>query len=663
MSDSLLSLVSIEDYEKRKNNISGELFFGYPASSIVQAEKNLLSKDVRSIAYFCMEYGLAPSIYNTFNGHQPVSDENKFTHHEVFSNLRTMDYFFSLNIDKMLDMPIYSGGLGVLAGDTLKSAADMKLSMAAVGLLWSAGYFKQNFWFQYGQVPEEMHWDPYSYPGLVPLKNIIKIELEGAPVYLKLWKYFVYSYDKKHVVPLILLDADIKKNSDKIRKLTGQLYRSDSPWWKISQRAILGIGGIAALDELGYSIDMYHLNEGHAALAFIERTKGKFSYTCHTPVAAGHDRFYVQDLEKMLKKDELELLKKFGRDEGDPKVINLTTMALSVCEHVNGVSKKHGEVTRLQFPKYKNKIESITNGIHTHTWVSQPMAELFDKYKKAFGDWRQDPTLLKNAVQLKSDKGFRADLWSAHQENKKYFAKMLERWQIKENVFTVAWARRIAAYKRPSLIFEDPKRLLDIAKRVGQIQIVLAGKAHPMDNLGATHINEMLNAIDLLSNERESVRVIMLENYDTYFGKLLTNCVDVWLNNPLPPFEASGTSGMKAILNGVLQLSTLDGWVVEAADANIGKIFGYRHTGTEIGDEGNLRFSEDSKALYTSLEEMAALYYKTNESGRLNVDSQWIDMMINCISQAGYFNTHRMLSEYQQKIWKTESYAESPLRA
>jgi len=221
-----------------------------------------------------------------------------------------------------------------------------------------------------------------------------------------------------------------------------------------------------------------------------------------------------------------------------------------------------------------------------------------------------------------------------------------------KDVFTICWARRIASYKRPSLLLQDVGRLLDISKRVGPLQVVFAGKAHPKDDLGFTYVNDMLSSIDSLAPETKTLRVMMLENYDTFFGKLLASSVDVWLNNPLPPFEASGTSGMKAILNGVLQVSTLDGWVVEAADKDIGWIFGWEHHGNEVGDEHDLRLKEDSSALYATVEKAAELYYRTNKQGTLDAGSDWISKMANAIAAGSFFNTDRMVHEYEKKIWQ-----------
>ncbi len=659
-----LSLIPLEENSQLESgNITEHSYFGFPIDPIVQAEQKLLSKGHRSIAYFSMEYGLSSNTYNALQSTKPISEKNFSTKNNVFSNLRAMDYYLSVEAGHRLDLPIYSGGLGVLAGDTLKSAADLGISLAAVGILWNKGYFKQNFWFKDGQVPEETNWDPHSYPGLIPLKTRIEVPLRKETIHLKLWKYFVYSYDRQRVIPLILLDSNLKENSEFTRSLTGQLYRSDNAEWKILQRLILGIGGMKALNTLGYAIDTYHLNEGHAALAFIGKAKSagisdlgtlkkQFAYTCHTPVAAGHDRFLKKTLQDVMTDEDFNLLKKLGQDPDNADLINLTQHAMNASEHINAVAQKHGEVTRAQFPQHKSRIEAITNGVHAHTWVSDSVAKVLDKHSQTFGDWRKDPLRLKKALELKDNRAFREDLWSAHQQNKNNLATLLKSWRMDPDTFTLCWARRIAAYKRPSMILQDVNRLLDIAKRIGPIQILIAGKAHPKDDIGFTKVNEMLAAIDTLDKERDHLRVLMLENYDTYFGKLLSNSVDVWLNNPLPPFEASGTSGMKAILNGVLQLSTLDGWVVEAADKNIGWIFGWEHHSEEIGDERNLRLEEDAQRLYEMLERVVTLYYQTNQKGKLNADSDWLTKMAHCISEAGFFNTQRMVQEYQSRVWK-----------
>ncbi|MCK5259926.1 MAG: alpha-glucan family phosphorylase [Candidatus Omnitrophica bacterium] len=658
-------VATIEGFDEHyKTDIDREHFFGFPLETILNIERSLLSRKEKSVAYFSMEFGIAPSIYNSFRQTRLMSEKNQFYTHEVFSNYWLCDYLFKVKTDKMLDIPIYGGGLGVLAGDAIKSSADIGCPVAGVGILWNKGYFKQNFWYKHGQVPEELTWDPSTYPGLVPLKNIVTIETKEGPVHLRLWKYYVYSYDQGHACPIILLDSNLERNHPSFRKLTDQLYRSDDVWWKIYQRLILGVGGVRALESLGYGIDRYHLNEGHAAFALAEKYihldkkdefkkyQEQFAYTCHTPVAAGHDRFSIDDITRILNDDYVQAACALGKESEDSDQINLTYMCLNNCQKVNAVAVKHGEITRLQFPNFASKICSITNGVHMHTWLSGAFSDLFDRYASTLGDWRRHPGNLKKIIELKSDPQFRNDIFAAHQANKKGLVETLGRWGLKEDVLTIGWARRIAGYKRPALIFHNVEQILRIAYEVGPLQIVLAGKAHPNDDIGSAHIEEILDHIDQLNEHREVIKVLILENYDTYFGKLLTNSVDVWLNNPLPPFEASGTSGMKAILNGVVQVSTLDGWVVEAEHDDIGWIFGYRHSGSQIGQEMVLRLDEDSHELYGVLNEVAQLYYQTCREGKVDVQSPWIDKMIHCVGRSAFFNTQRMMQEYKKKMWQ-----------
>ena len=645
-------------------DINEKTYFGFPLDPVLHIENRLLSTESRNIAYFSMEYGIAPSIYNTFELNRPMSEKNQFYTHEVFSNFWMCDYLFKINIDKMLDIPIYGGGLGVLAGDSVKSMADAGLPAVAVGILWNKGYFKQNFWYKHGQIPEELTWDPHTYPGLIPLKNKVTVETKEGPLHLRLWKYYVYSYDKQKVCPLILLDSNLEENNEGFRKLTDQLYRSDDVWWKAHQRAILGIGGMKALKSLGYNIDLFHLNEGHAAFALIEEyvhldnkedmkaREKHFAYTCHTPVVAGHDRFMIDDVRRFFNEEYADAAIQFGQESEHSNQVNLTLMCLKHCAHVNAVAQKHGEVTRIQFPNFKEKVNAITNGVHMHTWMADSFSELLDKYQTTFGDWRAHSENLKKIMDLKQDEQFRRDIFEAHQVNKRQLINVVKPWQLDENVLTIGWARRIAGYKRPALIFHDTERILDLAKRFGPLQIIFAGKAHPNDNIGSAHIDEILDHIDQLNEYKDLVKVLILENYDTYFGKLLTSSVDVWLNNPLPPFEASGTSGMKAIVNGVLQLSTLDGWVVEAEHDDIGWIFGYQHSGDDLGTEHNSRLDEDSDALYKTLEDVMQLYYQTCKDGELNVQSAWIDKMIHCLNRSAFFNTQRMIQEYQSIMWQ-----------
>jgi len=660
--DEFYSLVQVDDPDGHyAKDIKDGNYFGLPLEAIVKAEKRLRLSRERPIAYFSMEYGLATSCYNKFSSCLSLNPSNKIPENAVFSNFRVADYFFALDQNSILDLPIYSGGLGVLAGDTVKTMADYKLPVAAIGILWSSGYFRQKFWFKYGQAPEKMRWDPYTYPGLIPLKNRIKISLKPEDVHLRLWKYYVYSHWHDAVVPLILLDSNIEPNSSRAKVLTDQLYRSDNVFLKLLQRVILGYGGINALNELGYNIDTYHLNEGHAVFAFVAKARGmnkdeleglksKFVYTCHTPVEAGHDRFSIDDLYKVLKPEDVQVIDKFGKERSG--VANLTLLSMNISSAINAVSHNHQKVMHIQFPSYKDRIQYVTNGVHPYTWMSRYFQDLFEKFPETFVDFKSNPMILSRAKELKGNNDFRSQLWQAHQSNKADLCKFLDKWKLDQNIFTICWARRIAAYKRPSLILHDIARLVQIAEKVGPLQIILSGKAHPNDNLGFTYINEMLDKVDRMNEDYNKLKIIVLENYDISLGKMLTSSVDVWLNNPLPPFEASGTSGMKAILNAVLQMSTVDGWVAEATDKKIGAFFGYKNREGDVGNESDLHMNADAEELYSALEGLVGLYYKTNQAGKFDVSSGWIEMMIECIITAARFNTYRMVDEYKQKIWK-----------
>ncbi|MFA5362583.1 MAG: alpha-glucan family phosphorylase [Candidatus Omnitrophota bacterium] len=663
--EEFLSLVRVEDYESvYKQDIIDGKYFGMPLGAIIASERRLRLDSEKTLAYFSMEYGLATSFYNKFMTVRPINAQNEGQENDVFSNYQLADYLFSLRADTIIDLPIYSGGLGVLAGDTLKTMADYKMAAVGVGMLWHSGYFRQKFWYKYGQQPEKMQWDPRTYPGLIPLQNRVKISLKSGEIHLKLWKYYVYSYTYDYAVPLILLDADIEPNSEKIRGLTDQLYKSSDVWVKLLQRVVLGMGGVAAVEDAGYHIDAFHMNEGQAVFAFvakarglapveIEKLKEQFIYTCHTPVEAGHDRFSFRDLEGVFKKEDIGIIDRFGRQNAD--TANLTLLAMNIASSTNAVSWNHQQVMHQQFPEYKERIKYVTNGVHPHTWISERFMKLFGQFPEVFKDFRANPFILVHAGDLREDREFRGQLWNAHQGNKEYLCALLEKWKFKKDVFTVCWARRWAAYKRPSLILQDIERLVRIAREIGPLQIIFAGKAHPNDNMGRLYINEMLEAIDSLEDEYDILKIIALENYDIAMAKTLVSGSDVWLNNPLPPFEASGTSGMKAILNGVVQISTYDGWIAEAADRDIGMIFGYRNGENSVGSEMDLHLDDDSEKLYTALEAMVKLYYQTNRAGNVDIGSHWIDMMINCLVVGGYFNTYRMLDEYKYKIFDKDA--------
>lgn len=550
--------------------------------------------------------------------------------------------YFSMEIGLETGIKTYSGGLGVLAGDTIRSAADLKVPMVAVSLLYRKGYFRQRLEADGWQREEPAEWTVEEF--LEEMPERASVTVEGRTVHLRCWKYEV-SGVKGFSVPVYFLDADLPENSEWDRTLTHFLYGGDL-FYRLCQEVILGIGGVRMLRALGYeNIRRFHLNEGHAALLTLElldeeaRRFGRSSiapentkavtekcvFTTHTPVPAGHDQFPVELARRVIGHREDFFTLEGVLHAGD--VLNMTYLALNLSRYVNGVAKKHGEVSRLLFAGYS--IEAITNGVHAATWVSEPFRALFNRY---IPGWQQDNFSLRYALSLP-----REEVWDAHLAAKRRLLERVNRETgavMSENVLTIGFARRATTYKRGDLLFHDLERLRRIAAETGVIQVIYAGKAHPRDLGGKELIKRIFQAKDALGND---IRIAYLENYDMELGKLVTAGVDIWLNTPEPPLEASGTSGMKASLNGVPNLSVLDGWWIE------GHIEGL--TGWSIGEsgrgEGESRGrSRDAAALYDKLERVIIpLFYHDRE--------RFVEVMVYSIAINGsFFNTHRMVLEY-----------------
>ena len=552
--------------------------------------------------------------------------------------------YFSMEIAIKNSIKSFSGGLGVLAGDALKSAADLEIPMIGITLLNDQGYFKQIINGDGWQ--EEM---PDSYD---------KSELEEAvtthtyigrdKVKIKAWRYEIKG-QSDFTVPVYFLDTDLEGNKEKYRYLTGKLYGGDDEY-RLMQEIILGRGGVNLLNELKCTeIEKYHLNEGHAALATIEllselkpkpftlstksikdradEIREKCVFTTHTPVKAGHDTFSL-DLVKRLQPDFPYKLPELITDGK----LNMSRLAAYFSSNINGVSRKHGEVSAEMFPDYE--VNFITNGVHSPTWTTKEFQNLFNKYTP---HWKEVNGDLRNALKIPKE-----ELWKAHQDAKQKLLSYIEDKNDKKldkNIFTIGFARRFATYKRPTLLFQNIQKLLDIHKNVGNLQIVYAGKAHPNDTAGKEKIQKIHNLIKELEGE---IKIVFLENYDMEVGKLITSGVDLWLNNPIPPKEGSGTSGMKAAHNGIPQISTLDGWWLE------GLISG--ETGWGIGQketnkDPNQLFEEHAKDLYEKLErEIIPVYYDDRD--------KWIEIMKKSIAiNAPFFNSNRMLLEYVQKTY------------
>ena len=557
---------------------------------------------------------------------------------EFGSVSRTIAYF-TMDIAIESEIPTYSGGLGILAGDMIRSAADLGVPMVAVTLLHRKGYFEQHLDYQGNQSEGPSHWSPEKLLEALPARASVKVE--GREVILRAWRYPIRGVTGRSV-PLVFLDADLPENLPEHRSLTDHLYGGDARY-RLCQEAILGLGGTAMLRALGYSdLSVYHMNEGHSALVTLdlleqaasgmnfpsgfpenqsEAVRRRCVFTTHTPVPAGHDRFDTSLVEQVLGPERAAVLGQMRMLNGE---LNMTELALRFSGFVNGVSLRHREVSRDMFPGHR--ISAITNGVHALTWTSPPFRDLFDRM---IPEWRRDNTYLHYAMALPL-----ADIRAAHGEAKKELLQQV-RWltgaQLDENIFTLGFARRATGYKRGDMLFTDLERVKNIARDAGPLQLIYAGKAHPRDEHGKAIIRRIFEAAAALS---EQVRVVYLENYDMNLGRLLCAGVDTWLNTPMRPQEASGTSGMKAALNGVPSLSVLDGWWIEGHIENV--------TGWSIGDaQGTENDSlSEANSLYDKLERIILpLFYRHPE--------KFAEVMRSAISLNGsFFNTQRMINQY-----------------
>ena len=557
---------------------------------------------------------------------------------------RSMIAYFSMEVGIEARVPTYSGGLGILAGDTIRAAADLKVPMVAVTLLHRKGYFYQRLDAQGWQVEEPVAWVPEDF--LMEMPGRATVQVEGRDVQLRAWVYEVTGAGG-FLVLVYFLDTDLPENSEWDRRLTDSLYGGDARY-RLGQEVVLGIGGVRMLRALGYrNIARYHMNEGHASLlglelldeeahragrtAFnredVEAVKRLCVFTTHTPVPAGHDQFPLELMDSVLGRPEVRQMKEVFCCE---EMVNLTYLALNLSHYVNGVAKKHGEVAQQMFARYV--IDAITNGVHCATWASDAFAALFDR---TIPGWRQDNFSLRSALSIPREK-----IWGAHHAGKRELMRYVNREAnagMDCDVFTLGFARRITAYKRPVLLFADVERLKRIAAGAGRIQIVLAGKAHPQDQEGKESIHRIYEFAQTL---RRDIPVAFLEHYDMEIARLMVSGVDLWLNTPQPPMEASGTSGMKAALNGVPSLSVLDGWWIEGCIEGV--------TGWAIGElprDGDGSRQKDAALLYDQLERtILPLYYGDRD--------RYIDIMRHCIALNGsFFNTHRMIQQYVLKAY------------
>lgn len=550
--------------------------------------------------------------------------------------------YFSMEIGLDSSMPTYSGGLGILAGDSLRAAADIGIPMVGVTLLHRRGYFRQHLDADGNQQDSPVEWNPEEY--LEPLSVRCAVTIEGREVRIRPWRYVLPS-PVADDVSIYFLDTALPENSEWDRTLTDHLYGGDE-YYRLCQEAVLGIGGLAILGALGYTdVMVYHMNEGHSALLTlallsreaersalpvndqrnIDLVRDRCVFTTHTPVPAGFDKFSI-DLVKQILGDEIthqlmsiECLK--------DDVLNMTYLALFFSRYINGVSMRHEEISQTMFPGYP--INSVTNGVHALTWTSEPFQRLYDRH---IPQWREDNLYLRYVVNVPLQ-----EIHQAHLEAKQTLLSEVKRRtgiSLSPSVMTLGFARRMTAYKRADLLFNNLERLKIIAREAGPFQIIYAGKAHPKDEGGKALIRRIFQATKQLSG---TVPVIFLEEYDLSLAKCMCAGVELWLNTPQKPDEASGTSGMKAAFNGVPSLSVLDGWWMEGHFEGV--------TGWSIGQLLPASTVKEADSLYDKLENVIIPMFYRQPTAFDEIRRSTIAI------NASYFNTRRMMLQYLEHAY------------
>jgi starch phosphorylase len=538
--------------------------------------------------------------------------------------------YFSMEIGVSSKMPTYSGGLGILAGDIVKSSADLRLQMVAITLASRKGYFRQEITAQGEQLEFTDEWDPAK--TLTHMPNSVVVTIEGRPVKVQAWLY-EYQSITGGMVPILFLDTDMEENAPEDRRITDSLYGGDKTY-RLKQEIVLGIGGTKLLKHLPFKIRKYHMNEGHSSLLLLELLKENSMdaekvqnlcvFTTHSPVEAAFDQF-PYELVQILLGNEYPLadLKQYAGTEN----LNMAYLALNLSKYINGVSLAHVDYSRKLFPgRY---IRAVTNGVHSYTWTSLHFRQLFDKY---IPGWTNEPILLAKASEIPN-----REVWDAHTKAKSDLLTFVEKTngvKLDPQAMTIGFARRATGYKRSTLIFSDLHRLTDI-NRKEKIQMIFAGKAHPKDTDGKRLIRLIH---DYAQKLKDQICIVYLENYNMETAAKLTSGVDIWLNTPLPPLEASGTSGMKAAHNGVINFSVLDGWWMEGCIEGV--------TGWAIGPHPRELLAESERRemelqdLYSKLEYLICPTFYTQKDA-------WITLMKNSIAKiAYYFQTQWVVRRY-----------------
>ena len=540
--------------------------------------------------------------------------------------------YFSMEVGLTSEIPTYAGGLGTLAGDAIRSSADLKIPLVAVTLISRRNYFKQKLDQNGKQTEQSKEWNPQEFMSLLP--NEVLVQIEGRPVKVRAWLY-KYQSVTGGVVPVLFLDSDCDLNTPEDREITSYLYGGDEKY-RLKQEAILGFGGVRMLDTLGFRVRKYHMNEGHSSLLALEllskfgndadKVRELCVFTTHTPVEAGHDKFRYELVRGVLETADIATLKQYGGEES----LNMTCLALNLSKYVNGVAKRHQEISSKMFVGYE--IHSITNGVHSFTWTGESYRKIFDQYLPG---WAIEPELL-----AKMDIIPDCEIWQAHIEQKQDlidYANQASDANLSSDVFTLGFARRATEYKRPTLLFSNLEKLRTISRK-GKFQVIFSGKAHPRDEGGKRLIEQIFSYAKQL---KDDIEIVFLEDYNMDIASKMIGGVDVWLNTPHRPMEASGTSGMKAAHNGVINFSVLDGWWIEGWIENLTGwgIGGIGPPSNQILDDKNYSLKE-IEDLYNKLEYVIIpMFYDRRD--------EWIRMMKNSIGKiAYYFNSHRMMRRY-----------------
>jgi len=682
-------------------------FFGISQEVFDRVWAKLSAKDGNSVAYISMEIGADPDVYN------PVKDRLLLAPQAGMVSEKYR-YYLNKYLNGYKKIPNYSGGLGILAGDTLKSYADCRLPVVAVSLLYRGGYFSQVVDSQLGQISQKVVWPPANTPCLFKLRNPnqpdqpLEIEVpfftrNNTELYItaQVWIKLEVNHTLDYFVPEILLDFAVPEAPEIIRAAATQLYNSESSITKAIQRRMLGIGILPALRALGITSRTFHLNEQHGVvlamqliaeelhttmieerttslnldqiMAAATRVADNLVYTIHTPVKAGHDRFNKMLYREICSTTCQHVLDVLAEDEEHPDEYNFTNMAMRVNRSANSVSRLHRDVTHKQFPQFAEKISAITNGVHHLTWISDERAAVFDSFP-LLANWRSNPGVFANCATLINDYDFRASLQNAWQHDtgilieyvnemlQQHRQQMTETWInppnyfstisdgstiIRPDVFTIGFARRFSTYKRADLIFYDMDMLCRIIVECGKpVNFIFAGKAHPADEPGKIVLKELLGRQEELYKKSNGLAsLIFIPGYDMAIAKMLVAGVHAWLNCPKRPLEASGTSGMKAAMNGVPNLSIMDGWWVEGYhDGTTGWKFGHEgaiDTASLSESREELLYFEDSSSFYLLLPKVLDEFYNMEKS------DAFLNRSINNLRlNVPVFNTHRMAAEY-----------------